>query len=152
MDIILIFLGVGCAMALLVPIRYRFSMYWHDGTGLTSHKKPLREGYSRLYVYFSPGGELVIDGYDTGSFVAEFWGDDDYEYSLSVTSKNVKRILQVMYGAHIVWPIQLFIWCTPRLFHRLLLLRFLKVNFGSDSDFRDWLDKHNIDYEFWNWA
>lgn len=38
--------------------------------------------------YFD-GGELVIDGYDIGTKVEEYWGDSDYEYITRIPAAGV---------------------------------------------------------------
>lgn len=37
---------------------------------------------------------LVIDGYDIGKTVEEYWHDSDYEYNTKVPAEGVKRLCQ----------------------------------------------------------
>jgi hypothetical protein len=41
-----------------------------------------------IEAYFD-GDNLVIDGYDIGKRVEEYWGDSDYEYVLTIPSPSV---------------------------------------------------------------
>lgn len=68
-------------------------------------------------------GDLILEGYDSGSFVKERFDDYDYEYSLKVKSEYKDTIL-------------------------LLLV---KERFANDSEFRQWLAEKGIPSEFWSW-
>lgn len=35
---------------------------------------------------------LIIDGYDIGKRVEEYWGDSDYEYSLKIPPQSVNQL------------------------------------------------------------
>lgn len=68
-------------------------------------------------------GNLVLEGYDIGESVKEFWGDSDYEYWLTV-SKEWKDTV-------------------------LLLL--IKERFELSSDFQKWLEEKEIPSKFSSW-
>ncbi|HRJ30173.1 MAG TPA: hypothetical protein PLV21_19195 [Cyclobacteriaceae bacterium] len=42
--------------------------------------------------YFD-GDKLIIDGYDIGKRVEEYWGDSDYEYVLTIPPEGVEFLL-----------------------------------------------------------
>ncbi len=46
------------------------------------------------------GDTLIIDGYDTGKRVKEYWGHSDYEYTLMIPPKSVQQLYDLMN----VWP------------------------------------------------
>ena len=65
-------------------------------------------------------GDLILSGYDSGQSVKDFFGDFDHEYWLTVKSENVSAVL----------------------------LHLIKDSFKSDTEFREWLEKNNIKFEF----
>jgi hypothetical protein len=69
-------------------------------------------------------GDLVLSGYDSGQSVKEFFGDYDHEYWLTVKSKNVSGVL----------------------------LHLIKDNFKSYSDFKEWLEKKNIQFDLFSFS
>jgi hypothetical protein len=73
-----------------------------------------------LFAEINDDGDLVLTGYDSGQSVKKFFGDYDHEYWLTVKSANVKSVL----------------------------LHLIKDNFESDTDFREWLENKNIEFEF----
>ena len=68
-------------------------------------------------------GGLVFEGYDIGPVVEEHWGDSDYEYWLRI-DKDYKDTI---------------------------LLWLIKERFGTDSEFREWLNGKGIPSEFESW-
>jgi len=42
------------------------------------------------------GGELHISGQDLGKAVQDFWGEDDYEYWLTLPVKETKRFFRLL--------------------------------------------------------
>ncbi len=69
-------------------------------------------------------GKLVLEGYDAGETSKKFWGDEDYEYWLTVDKQYKDSIL-------------------------LLLI---KEKFTSDSKFKQWLEEKGIPSEFYSWV
>jgi len=67
---------------------------------------------------------LVLEGYDIGKSVKEFWGDSDYEYWLRVASDYKDTVL--------LWLI--------------------KERFTTSSEFRQWLDDKGIPNKFESWT
>jgi len=65
-------------------------------------------------------GDLILSGYDSGKSVKKFFGDFDHEYWLMVKSENTSSVL----------------------------LHLIKDHFKNDSEFREWLEKKNIEYKF----
>ena len=72
-------------------------------------------------------GDILVSGQDLGKAPEEFWGDSDYEYMIVVKQKQKD----------------------------LLLLSLIKEKFGGTaqafSNFREYLIKEGIPYEFGSW-
>ena len=68
-------------------------------------------------------GDLVLDGYDLGKRAEEWFGHDDYEYSLTLKAE----------------------------FKDTVLLYLIKEKFANDSEFKKWLDEKQIPNEFWSY-
>ncbi|HUY00034.1 MAG TPA: hypothetical protein VMV49_10805 [Candidatus Deferrimicrobium sp.] len=79
--------------------------------------------HSTLEACIDDQGDLVLEGYDIGDFVKEYWGDSDYEYWLRVKAEHVPAVL--------LWLIQ--------------------ERFKTDSEFRNWLDAKKIPSQFDNY-
>ena len=41
------------------------------------------------------GEALIIDGYDIGKKVKEYWGDSDYEYTTTIYPESVKQLYTI---------------------------------------------------------
>jgi hypothetical protein len=109
---------------------------------------------STLWAYFNAAGDLVLEGYDSGKLVEEVWGDDDYEYFLSVGRAEIPRLAEKL-SRHFGLP-------SPDLEEerRAFVLGGVKklftegasdLHFTSDSQFRKWLDEHQIPSKFSSW-
>ncbi len=83
-------------------------------------------GRTQLDILINDTDDLVMEGYDYGPDVEEFFGDDDYEYWVTV----------------------------PKEYKDLVLLNLIKEKFtsksksGPSSAFMNWLKKKGIPYEF----
>ena len=42
--------------------------------------------------YFDETDNLIIEGYDIGKTVEEYWGDSDYEYTSTITTEEVNKL------------------------------------------------------------
>ena len=113
-------------------VRYLLSdnNMWHHTGPMTNtiHKVTLRErrtadDLSRLEAILKENGDLVLEGYDLGDVVKEAWGDDDYEYWLTVNKEHVLKVL----------------------------LELIKDQFTTSSGFRKWLESKDIPSEFDSW-
>ena len=69
-------------------------------------------------------GDLVLDGADAGPAVEEFWGDWDYEYSLTV----------------------------PAAWKDTVLLHLMKERFTETTPFQEWCEARGIPAEFFSWV
>jgi hypothetical protein len=49
-----------------------------------------------IEAYFDAAGNLVVEGYDIGKTVKEYWGDIDYEYSVTVYAGEVKKLYSLL--------------------------------------------------------
>ena len=47
--------------------------------------------FTSIRTNFGADGTLSINGQDMGPLVEQFWGDDDYEYFLSIPKKSIER-------------------------------------------------------------
>ena len=45
-----------------------------------------------IEAYFNEAGGLVVDGYDIGKSVEDYFGDSDYEYMLTVPQPEVAKL------------------------------------------------------------
>ena len=45
--------------------------------------------FTSIRTNFGADGTLSINGQDMGPMVEQFWGDDDYEYFLSIPKKSI---------------------------------------------------------------
>jgi len=88
--------------------------------------------------YFD-GDNLIIDGYDIGSRVEEYWGDSDYEYVLTIPPEGVEF---------------LFRYFDLKDKIRDILLDALARKFNSNtcySDIRKLMDDNGIDCQGFSW-
>jgi len=76
-----------------------------------------------LTARITDAGDLILEGQDLGPIAKEFWGDDEYEYSRTVTAAHVPAVL----------------------------LHLISERFQSDTDFKAWLDAKGIASTFFNW-
>ena len=92
-----------------------------------------------IEAYFDEFGNLIVEGYDIGKTVEEFFGDSDYEYSSTVPSAEVEKLyalLGIPSGA------------------KNILLNYLQSHFNTNScysELRDFLEKNNIKHEGFSW-
>ncbi|KAF5061976.1 hypothetical protein DSECCO2_309790 [anaerobic digester metagenome] len=87
-----------------------------------------------IELYFSESGQLILDGYDFGKSVEYAWGDSDYEYTITIESKEVEKL----YGIFGLEPD-----------NRPELLQAIKKRFGVNEAytvFGKFLQSHGIDY------
>ncbi|CAN5350709.1 hypothetical protein BH09BAC3_BH09BAC3_08800 [soil metagenome] len=88
--------------------------------------------------YFE-NGNLVIEGYDIGKTVKEYWGDSDYEYTTTVKGGEVWKL----------YPL----FNIPE--DENLLLEALARKFNNNtcfSDFRNFCDQNQVKYESFSWT
>ncbi len=86
------------------------------------------------------GDVLLIDGYDIGKRVEEYWGDSDYEYSTRVHPDELKKVYALLKVA-------------PG--NKMALLKALASRFNTNtcySEFQTWLEANGIKYEGFSWA
>ena len=89
--------------------------------------------------FFDDAGNLIVEGYDIGKTVESYWGDSDYEYSVTVQPAEVARLcslLNIPEGDHAA------------------LLSYLQAHYNTNtcySDFRNFLTAHHIVHEGFSW-
>jgi len=84
--------------------------------------------------------KLIIDGYDIGKTTAEYWGDSDYEYVMTIPAKSLPALYRLL---------------NVKVDDRKGLLNALANRFHGNKCFSaigDFLDKNNIEYESFTWA
>ncbi len=77
-----------------------------------------------LIAEIKDNGDLVFSGYDCGQSVKRFFGDLDHEYWLTVKAENISSVI----------------------------LNLIKDRFKNDTEFREWLDEKNIQFEFYSYT
>jgi hypothetical protein len=85
------------------------------------------------------GDTLIIDGYDIGKRVKEYWGDSDYEYTLTIPPKSVHQLYNLMN----IWPGDY-----------QSLLKELANRYNTNtcfSEIRKFLDDHRIECQGFSW-
>jgi hypothetical protein len=83
--------------------------------------------------------DLVIDGYDIGKRVEEYWGDSDYEYTITVRKDAVPALSEAI-GVNN---------------DHLLILQALAKKFQGNECFSalsDFLTRHHIRHERFSWT
>ena len=84
--------------------------------------------------------KLVIEGYDIGKAVKDWWGDSDYEYSTTIYPEEVGKLYSLMKVAE---------------GDKKGLLRAIASNFNTNScyiEFREFLEKNGIKSEAFSWT
>jgi hypothetical protein len=83
--------------------------------------------------------DLIIDGYDIGKRVEEYWGDSDYEYTITIKKENIGPLIKAL-GVDD---------------DQVLVLQALVKQFQGNHCFSalgDFLEKHNIEHVRFSWA
>ncbi|WP_333818892.1 hypothetical protein [Ohtaekwangia sp.] len=84
--------------------------------------------------------KLIIDGYDIGARVKEYWGDSDYEYSIILQPESINQLGTLLnLSAH----------------DKQMILQALAKRFNTNSCFSEiqkLLDDHHISYESFRWT
>ena len=86
------------------------------------------------------GDALVIDGYDIGKSVKEYWGDSDYEYTVTVPPEGVLMLYPLLQVEED---------------DKQVLLNEIANRFHTNtcySDFRNFLDDNQIPCSGFTWA
>ncbi len=93
----------------------------------------------RIEAYFN-GEDLIVEGYDIGQTVEEYWGDSDYEYATTIAKEEVAKLFPLSGVAA---------------GDREGLLKAIAGRFNTNtcfSEFRDFLEENGIRYESFSWA
>ncbi len=85
------------------------------------------------------GDTLIVDGYDTGKKVEEYWGDSDYEYSITIPASGVAKLYTI-----------LNVWAGDR---QSLLVELQKRYHTNTcfSEIRKLLDDHQVECQGFSW-
>lgn len=93
-------------------------------------------GTRHLYATLSADGTLRVEGQDFGDGVEQFFGSGlcEYEWVLKIQSKDIPKLASALDEGDDV-------------------LAALASRFSNDAadTLEPFLDKHDIQYEFWNW-
>ena len=92
-----------------------------------------------IEMYFNEAGNLILEGYDIGKSVEEYWGDSDYEYSATVASEEVDKLY-------------LLLGLTTG--SRTELLSYFQEHYHANdcySKIREFFTTHNIQHEGFSW-
>ena len=93
-----------------------------------------------IEAFFDKAGNLVVEGYDIGRTVEKYWGDSDYEYSVTVAPEEVDK-LNIALGLPVT--------------ARTELLTYLQTHYNQNdcySKIRDLLSLHKIKHEGFSWT
>lgn len=88
---------------------------------------------------FKENGDLVIDGYDIGKTVENYFGDSDYEYILTIPVAETEKLYPLL-GAG--------------LNDKALLLSQLQTQFNTNtcfSDIQKFLTDHGVQHSTFTW-
>jgi hypothetical protein len=94
-----------------------------------------------IEVYFDPAGNLVVEGYDIGKQVEEYWGDSDYEYSTTISKAEVTKL-------YILFNLREDAGTNN-------LLAVIQEKFNTNncySEFQNFLEKNGIHYRGFSWT
>jgi hypothetical protein len=92
-----------------------------------------------IEVYFDKTDNLVIEGYDIGKTVEEYWGDSDYEYSTTISPDKVNKLYATLN-------------LTPG--SKDELLTYFQSHYNQNdcySKIQNLLTQHQIKYEGFSW-
>jgi hypothetical protein len=108
-------------------------------------EEKINEEYRRIDAKANPDGSLLIDGVDMGPVCEKYWGDFDYEYSLTIPGPDVPNLVTAMakYGRTDA---------SDPLEASMLLLQ---AGFADDLTFSGvakLCDQNGIENKFWSWA
>ncbi|MCK9411460.1 MAG: hypothetical protein M0Q53_04105 [Prolixibacteraceae bacterium] len=93
-----------------------------------------------MQIYFNEKNQLYFDGYDTGKFVEETWGDSDYESIYSIEPEEVNKFYPIFNLSD---------------GDRSGLLQAIKKEFSVNkaySLFGEFMQAHNIKYSRFTWT
>ncbi len=94
-----------------------------------------------IKAFFSNEGNLVVDGYDRGSFVKETMGDWDYEYSITVAKDDLPQLFDLFKLSENKHP-------------KEALLIYLEKHYSGNyafSKIRDFLNAKEVKYTHFHW-
>ena len=83
--------------------------------------------------------DLIIDGYDIGKSVKNYWGDSDYEYMITVKKEDIQSLYTAL---------------NIETGNKASLLKALAKRFHGNhcfSEIREFLDLNNIKCEGFSW-
>jgi hypothetical protein len=108
-------------------------------------EEDINEEYRKIVAKANPDGSLLIDGVDMGPICEKYWGDFDYEYSLTIPGPYVPKLVSVMskYGSSDA---------SDPLEASMLLLQ---AGFAEDLTFSGvakLCEENGIESKFWSWT
>jgi|APSaa5957512535_1039671.scaffolds.fasta_scaffold275685_2 hypothetical protein len=54
---------------------------------------------TKIYAGFKSNGDLDISGYDAGPLLEKIYGDDDYEYGMTISKSDLEKFASILGGA-----------------------------------------------------
>jgi hypothetical protein len=104
-----------------------------------------------LDAVINDAGDLLLEGFDCGKSVQEFWGDSDYEWWLYVRQAHKAQVLRELRSERFAGDADYRKWLVTKEIPDdpdSVLLWLVKERFQGDVDFREWLDAKGIPSEF----
>ena len=82
---------------------------------------------------------LTVSGHDLGPQVEAFFGDDEYEYALSLNAENTQKLFALL-------------GCSRASDEeKLQMIKDSFENSYADSALRKYCNEHGIETSFWSW-
>jgi hypothetical protein len=98
-------------------------------------------------------GDLVVSAQDVGKAPLEWWGDSDYEFWVTVASKDKQRVFHALIGrtrkSRDSLPTELEDEDTALL---TLLEQYYSGHFHAVDEFRDFLQSQDIPFGWMTWV
>ncbi len=93
-----------------------------------------------IEAYFDNDGNLLVEGYDIGETVNEYWGDVDYEYSITIPPDQVAKLYTLL---------------NLSMGDQVQLLAYLQQHYNTNtcySEIRNWLERNDIKHQGFSWT
>ena len=105
-----------------------------------------------VFTEFDDDEGLVICGVDTGKAALECWGNEDYEFWVTVKKEQIEKVIKALIKRNLKLKKPMMIKSSNKNRTLIALIkRFYKGHFSAVYDFMKFLKLHRIPYEFGFW-